>query len=228
MVTTIKITCDGVFIQTNSYRIRATARTTSAGNLTSSPAATISPTTASHFNIATDRNNNLNNRNRMQRQMNFCGDAAFYISTKSTTVSSSIAPMSLPTILTTSLLSPSLSSTSPSSRNKILIGSNAPTSFDGKQTKSNKLVDGAVTSTTSLPYIVQQTKTENGTAASVRCISADDEKRFVQKKRNGIAVRRRNTFKNYLIECKENLIRRLSSSALNGQYSIRAQISNGV
>lgn len=191
MVTTIKITCDGVFIQTNSYRIRTT--TTSA--------------------TVSDRNNNTNgraNNNSAISNNGFCGNDngannhnAFYISTESTTVSS---PASLPTVL-------SSVSTLPSSKltNRILIGttsastSNLCSKFGRGDTST---IFGRISRSDSKVQLIRSDH-------DVKCKS----KTLGTSTSNGSAtVRRRNTFKNYLIECKENLIRRLSSpTSANGQ-----------
>lgn len=211
MVTTIKITCDGVFIQTNSYRIRTT--TTSA--------------------TVSDRNNNtnrrINNNNSAISNNGFCGGGgggsaggggrgtnnnhnAFYISTDSTSVSS---PASLPAVL-------SSVSTLPSSRltNRILIGTTSSSTSNlcpkyGRNDPSTFF--GRITRTDSKAQLIRaehagKCKTGGGTG-------------------NGCAtVRRRNTFKNYLIECKENLFRRLSSPMPmnNGQYILWSRYSNAL
>lgn len=187
MVTTIKITCDGVFIQTNSYRIRTT--TTSA--------ATVS-----------DRNNNTNgriNNNSVISNNGFCGNAnnhnAFYVSTDSTTVSS---PASLPTILSTV-------STLPSSKltNKILIGTTSSST-------SNLCPKYSRTDTSTIFGRISRSESK------VQLIRTEHVDKCKTGRGNGngsATVRRRNTFKNYLIECKENLMRRLSSPVpMNGQY----------
>lgn len=167
MVTTIKITCDGVFIQTNSYRIRTTTRNSSSSSTTATTTAAIttSPSSSSQSSLI-DRNNN----NHF-----FCGENPVFISTKSTTVSS---PASLPIIL------------SPSSRIE------------------TKNID------------IKSFKKSNSDKLTKREYSSEQNIYNEGDKNNGRTVRRRNTFKNYLIDCKENLVRRLSSSALNGQYFV--------
>lgn len=172
MVTTIKITCDGVFIQTNSYRSLTIDRNNNNANRINNN--TNSAITNNYNNNAI--NGNYNN--------------TLYISTNTTTVSSS--PSSLPSFLLSSNTLP----TSKVTNNKVHV---ATSQIIQKIGKSDKTAFGKCNRSDSNVMLIKE---HCGKMTSA----------------NGIILRRRNTFKNYLIECKENLIRRLSSpTPLNGQ-----------
>lgn len=192
MVTTIKITCDGVFIQTNSNRIH-----TSDNGIMGD----------SSMNIINNGNNHITNGHTTNN----------FNKTSSETTKNSVsidddiddAPQSLPNLSITNsqpvLISPQLVKTL--SRIKKTTSANC-----NKIVDINGLSPSSVTVNKSIHKVNRIDK--NGQCTTSITSDARQWDGCTSKTNGAIGtVRRRNTFKNYLIECKENIVRRLSSSA---------------
>lgn len=206
MVTTIKITTDGVFIQTNS-------------NSSTIP------------RIRTDANGNVTNRlsnghvtNSNKLSIGIANDNG-----------NENAPQSLPILPITSsdLISPFLVKTITRSRsNKKPNGTSNKTPIINNNNTNNSnhsptslLSSSSASIAKPIHKIIRIDKNGN-----VKCIQRASNlsngrqwDNVTSQKNNAgpnnknnhssaVAVRRRNTFKHYLIECKENLVRRLSTS----------------
>lgn len=218
MVTTIKITCDGVFIQTNSnHRIH----TTDNRIVNDSSMNVINDT-----NISNGHSNNINKiKNEITKRSISLDDI-------------DVAPQSLPNLPITNsqpaLISPQLvktlsrikkttSSSLLSSQTKLTTTTattattkTKPTSIsptNGNKIVINGLSSSSVTVNKSIHKVIRIDK--NGQCITTPMKSSADARQWdgCTNKKNGTVgtVRRRNTFKNYLIECKENIVRRLSS-----------------
>lgn len=197
MVTTIKITCDGVFIQSNLYRISGedsnNSNSTNHSNVNSTPA-------IDHNNNNTNRiidiNNGHNtsdcriifntivNSNRLSYQFNNnnINNNSNNINTlKISSVTKSIVPVRC--VSSVNDVAKIIVTAHKTTNKPISIkhGSNRNTSTTSSINGSSKIRENRIISTT-------------GTTTA-------------------IAIRRRNTFKNYLVDCKENLLRRLSTPA---------------
>lgn len=205
MVTTIKITTDGVFIQTNSNsstipRIRTDAN----GNVTNR-LSNGHVTNSNKLSIGITNNNDNEN-----------------------------APQSLPilpitTVTSSDLISPFLVKTITRSRsNKKSNGTSNKTPItnnnNSKDCPTGLLSSSSASIAKPIHKIIRIDKNGN-----VKCIQRASNisngrpwDNVASQKNNAgpnnnnhsstVAVRRRNTFKHYLIECKENLVRRLSTS----------------
>lgn len=237
MVTTIKITCDGVFIQTHSYRTNTTA--------TSAIVAAAAVAAAATTSIASDQNNNANGRDMVESPDTMCTYNSHSERTNTTgnrggayshsancngmlnDDDDDVTPKQPKNrhIEKFSMSAARSVSTLPStkSNNRILIN-NDMTAYGRKYGRGGSGGGdggggvGAGDSSTMFGRIgrsdskKQQTKTERDSGKCGKTIGS------VNGNNGSATVRRRNTFKNYLIECKENLIRRLSSpTSPNGQ-----------
>lgn len=234
MVTTIKITCDGVFIQTNSNRMH----TTDERIVTDSSINVINGTNRS--------NHHHHNRNHHHQQRHRLGShhaivdspnkAPFNGITKRSISVHNIdsAPQSLPNLPIANeqpaLLSPQLVKTL--SRIKKTTTTTTATEAEATETDAspNKvLINSLSTSTDALSSLSaarsihrvirvdRNVKSVQRATPITSCTRQWDGGTVANKMKNGTAnntgavVRRRNTFKSYLIECKENIVRRLSS-----------------
>lgn len=204
MVTTIKITCDGVFIQTNSNRIHTADDRIS---------------TDSSMNIINNTNDRISNGHTNRNSNKKVSEVNDDIIERSISVDSAIdvAPQSLPNLPIAdsqpALISPQLvktlsrmKKTTTANSNKIVINSLSSSSVALSSVSVNK----------SIHKVIRIDKNGQCTTKSI----TSDARQWdgCTSKKNGVvsnssAVRRRNTFKNYLIECKENIVRRLSSPA---------------
>lgn len=202
MVTTIKITTDGVFIQTNSNsstipRIRTGAN----GHVT----------------------NRLSNGHVSNSNKTSIGIAN----------SNENAPQSLPilpTITSSDLISPFLVKTITRSRsNKKSNGISNKTSItNNTNNHSPSSLSSSSSSSASIAKPIHKIIRidKNGNVKCIqRALNTSNGRQWdnVNSQKNtaglnnnnhssAVAIRRRNTFKHYLIECKENLVRRLSTS----------------
>lgn len=192
MVTTIKITCDGVFIQTNSNR----------GGV---PDERIVSNTS--MNVITDTNRHMSNGNDFNGTVN---------EKRSISVDDiDFVPHSLPNLPIAdsppALISPHLvktlsrlKETAAQNQNKIIIDCRSPSSV--------------ALSTVSLNKSIRNVNRVNKNGHHISSITSNGRQwDACGGKKNNISnscttVRRRNTFKNYLIECKENIVRKLMSS----------------
>lgn len=202
MVTTIKITCDGVFIQSNSNQ----------NNISNERI--VARTTISVRNSEYHQSNSINHHHLNGRETSSIGiidNNVEYIKSE---------PQSLPTFPIkepeTKLISPILVSSSLKTLSRVKKLTAAPTNCD--KIVINTLPTTSISSSATLPSNKSIHKViridRNG---NVKCTarSSNSIRQWDGSKCNGsnasAAIRRRNTFKNYLIECKENLVRRLSS-----------------
>lgn len=213
MVTTIKITCDGVFIQTNSNRIH----TVDDGIVTDSSMNVINDTNGrisnGHINGSSNSITNSNNKSSHSRNK-----VSGEITKRSIPVDDIVdfAPLSLPNLPITNsqpaLISPQLvktlsrikKTTATANSNKTVINSLSSSSVALSSVSVNKSIHKVI-------------RIDKNGQCTTKPITSDARQwdGCIGKKNgivsNGSAVRRRNTFKNYLIECKENIVRRLSS-----------------
>lgn len=212
MVTTIKITCDGVFIQTNSNRIQ-----TVDDRIVTDSSMNVINDTNGHIS-----NGHINGSSNSITSNNKSGHGKSKVSGEKTKRSISVddivdvAPQSLPNLPITNsqpaLISPQLvktlsrikKTTATANSNKIVINSLSSSSVALSSAAVNKSIHKVV-------------RIDRNGQCTTKPITSDARQwdGCTGKKNgivgNGAAVRRRNTFKNYLIECKENIVRRLSS-----------------
>lgn len=209
MVTTIKITCDGVFIQTNSNRIH----TTDERIVTDSSINVINGTNHHH-------NHHISNGHTIDSPTKIPSNGIVKRSISVHNIDA--APQSLPNLPICNeqpaLVSPHLvktlsrlKKTNASSPNKIVINSLSPLP-PGALSSSN------VSAAKSIHKVIRIDKNGKCTTRTpitsgarqwdIGCSATNKKNGTVS---TGAAVRRRNTFKSYLIECKENIVRRLSS-----------------
>lgn len=194
MVTTIKITCDGVFIQTNANRSGV-------------PDERIVSNTS--MNVITDTNSHMSNGNDFNGTSN-------EMTKRSISVDDiDFVPHSLPNLPIAdsppALISPHLvktlcrlKETAAQNQNKIVIDCRSPSSIALSTVSLNKSIRNV------------NRVNKNGHLTASITSNARQWDACGGKKNNvsnsSTTVRRRNTFKNYLIECKENIVRRLMSS----------------
>lgn len=217
MVTTIKITTDGVFIQTNSNsstipRIRTDAN----GNVTNrlSNAGYASTTNKTSIGIA----NNNGNENAPQ--------SLPILPITTVTSSDLISPFLVKTITRTrSKKKPNETSNKASITNHNNTNQNNNNNYYSPTSLSSSSSSTAIDITKPIHKIIRIDKNGN-----VKCIqrasntsngrqwdNVTSQKNNADRNNNNnhssaVPVRRRNTFKHYLIECKDNLVRRLSTS----------------
>lgn len=194
MVTTIKITCDGVFIQTNSNRAGLpNERIVSNASM----------------NVINDTNPHITNGND-------CNETSDAIRKGGISVDDiDFVPHSLPNLPIAdsqpALISPHLvktlsriKKTTTESSNKIIIDCRSPSSAALSTVSLNKSARNAI-------RINKNGHFTSSVTSNARQWDVCGDKRNNVSNSN-TTVRRRNTFKNYLIECKENIVRRLLSS----------------
>lgn len=210
MVTTIKITCDGVFIQTNSTsnRIHATNNDYNDRIETDSSMNVINGTNGRLSN-GHNHNSNDSNHNRIVSGEN----TKYSINVDD----DDIAPQSLPNLpidrSQPALISPQLVKTL-SRIKKTTTSTSLSSTANINKIVINSLSPSSVAVNKSIHKVIRIDKNGQCTTS----IKSDSRQwDGCTSKKNGIivnnvtGVRRRNTFKNYLIECKENIVRRLSS-----------------
>lgn len=236
MVTTIKITCDGVFIQTNSNRIHTTDERI------------VTDSTINVVNGANRSNRHHHHHQQRHRLGSHHGiadapnKAPFNGITKRSISVHNIdsAPQSLPNLPIANeqpaLVSPQLVQTL--SRIKKTAKTTTTTAAaaeaeDATETDASPntiLMNSLSTSTDALSSlsaarsihrVIRVDRNGKSVPRATPITSCtrqwDGNGTVVGKMKNGITnntgavVRRRNTFKSYLIECKENIVRRLSS-----------------
>lgn len=236
MVTTIKITCDGVFIQTNSNRIH----TTDERIVTDSSINVVNGTNRNHFNHHQHQNQHHRHHHRLGSShaiVDLPNKVPFNGITKRSISVNNIdsAPQSLPNLPIANeppaLVSPQLVKTL--SRIKKTTKTTAPPAPDASPNKIviNSCVAATTTTTDALSSlsaartihrVIRVDKNGKSIQRTTPITSSctrqwDGGTGVVNKMKNGnvsnsgAVVRRRNTFKSYLIECKENIVRRLSS-----------------
>lgn len=234
MVTTIKITCDGVFIQTNSNRIH----TTDERIVTDSSINVVNGTNGNHHHHRFNQRHHhrLGSRNNhaivdLPNKIPFNG-----ITKRSISVNNiDAAPQSLPNLPianeSPALVSPQLVKT----LSRIKKTTKTAATEDASETDAcpNKIVINSLSTSTdalsslsaarSIHRVIRVDKNgksiQRATPITSSCCTRqwDGGTVVVNKMKNGnvsssgAVVRRRNTFKSYLIECKENIVRRLSS-----------------
>lgn len=224
MVTTIKITCDGVFIQTNSNRIH----TTDERIVTDSSINVINGTNRNHHH----RRHRLGNSHAIVDAPN---KAPFIGITKRSISVHNIdaAPQSLPNLPIANeqpaLVSPQLVKTlSRIKKTTLPVATEAVEALETDASPNEIVINSLSTSTDALSSLSaarsihrvirvdRNGKSIQRATPITSCTRQWDGSTVVNKMKNGTAstgavVRRRNTFKSYLIECKENIVRRLSS-----------------
>lgn len=201
MVTTIKITCDGVFIQTNSNRIHTTDERI---------------VTDSTINVVngTNHNHHLSNGHAIESTNKTKTTLGFGKRSISVHSIDNAAPQSLPNLPianeSPALVSPylvktlsRLKKTHTPRPNQIVIDCLSPST-------------GALSAAKSIHKVIRIDKNGKYTPRTTITSGGRQWDGCTTNKKNGTvnggaAVRRRNTFKSYLIECKENIVRRLSS-----------------
>lgn len=236
MVTTIKITCDGVFIQTNSNRIRATDERI----VTDSSINVINGT-----NRGNHHHRNHSHSHSLHQQRHRLGShhaivdspnkAPFNGITKRSISVHNIdsAPQSLPNLPIANdppaLLSPQLVKTL-SRIKKTTTTTTAEAEATETDASPNKVLINSLSMSTDALSSLSAARSihrvirvdRNGKSVQratpiTSCTRQWDGGTVANKMKNGTVhntsavVRRRNTFKSYLIECKENIVRRLSS-----------------
>lgn len=244
MVTTIKITGDGVFIQTNSNRIHTTDErivTDSSINVINGTSPNSNNNNNHHQNrrLHHHRHHRLSNGHAIDDVSNKISNG---ISKRSISVQNiDIEPQSLPNLPIVTeppaLISPQLVKT----LSRIKKPTTTTTAEAEAEAALNKFViNGLSTSTGALSSISTSARSihkvirvdKSGKCSAQRTTPASSVARqwdgggggggvggcttAANKMKNGTVstgsgVRRRNTFKSYLIECKENIVRRLSS-----------------
>lgn len=200
MVTTIKITCDGVFIQTNSNRIH----TDDERIVTDSSINVINGTSQRLINGHANGSNKISNGGIIKRSISVHNIDAAPQSLPNLPIANSQPALVSPYLVKT--LSRIKKTTAPTANQVGINGFNS--------TSSNALSSAATTK--SIHKVIRIDK--NGKCSTQRTPITSNARQWdgCTNKKNGAvntgsAVRRRNTFKNYLIECKENIVRRLSS-----------------
>lgn len=205
MVTTIKITGDGVFIQTNSNRIHTTDERI---------------VTDSSINVV----NGINHNHRLNsgHTINISNKIRLHgIGKRSISVHNiDTAPQSLPNLPIANnqpaLVSPHLVKTlsrikkipTPNSNNIVSNNSFSPSTLEALSTVSTVKSIHKVIRIDKSGKCTPRTPITSSARQWDGCITTNKKNGTVNV---GATVRRRNTFKNYLIECKENIVRRLSS-----------------
>lgn len=198
MVTTIKITCDGVFIQTNSNRIHTDDERIVTDSSTNGINGTSHRLSNGHAN-GSSKNGGIIKRSISVHNI----DAA---------------PQSLPNLpiadLQPALVSPHLVQTLSRIKKPTTTSQTNQIGMNSLPPSSNAL--SSIAATKSIHKVIRIDK--NGKCSTQRTPITSNARQWdsCTNKKNGTvctgsAVRRRNTFKNYLIECKENIVRRLSS-----------------
>lgn len=231
MVTTIKITCDGVFIQTNSNRVHTTDERI---------------VTDSSINIINGTNRNHHHHNHHHQYRHRLGNnhaivdspnkAPFNGITKRSISVHNIdaAPQSLPNLPIANeqpaLVSPQLVKTLSRIKKTATTTTTAEAEATETDASPNKIVINSLSTSTDALSSLSAARSihrvirvdRNGKSVQratpiTSCTRQWDGGTVVNKMKNatvnntGAVVRRRNTFKSYLIECKENIVRRLSS-----------------
>lgn len=187
MVTTIKITCDGVFIQSNSYRISGVGSSNNSDNSTP----------------AIDRNNNNTNR----------------ISDINNGHNNSDSRVIFNTIVNSNQISYQFNN----NINPVNVHQSiAPVRCVSPVNDVAKIIVTAHKTTNNCkPISIRHGNRNAAIASNTNGCSKIRETRIISTTgtTTAIAIRRRNTFKNYFNDCKENLLRRLSSPApISGQF----------
>lgn len=208
MVTTIKITTDGVFIQTNSNN-----------NASTLPRIRSGP--------SINGTNRLSNGHIGHHNGNDDTNKTLIVGIANSLQSNDNAPQSLPTLPISGgqsdLISPYLVKTITRTRtnNKKSTSNGHKIAINGNSHSASSSSSSSASSAKPIHKIIRIDKngnvkciqrTANGNLSTNRQWDSFTSQRNGCGPNNCAAVRRRNTFKHYLIECKENLVRRLSTS----------------
>lgn len=203
MVTTIKITCDGVFIQTNSNL----NQTTNEQIVTDSSINIINLTNRRHYRPSNGHSIHLPNKLSSNGIVKRC-ISVHNIGT---------APQSLPNLQICNdqpaLISPRLVKALSCVERNRTHSSNEINSISSSPSLS---MSSSVPAAKSIHKVIRNDKFSECTTQSISPGACEWDFRCDTNKENstvhnGAGVRRRNTFKSYLIECKENIVRRLST-----------------